>query len=61
MPCCVTEDNAHAVMFLLSFFVPSEKYHCTLAACQRAMVLFGWNEKARRVTQRAMVLLFAIT
>ena len=25
--------DAHAVMFLLSFFVPSEKYHCTLAAC----------------------------
>ena len=31
-------------MFLLSFFVPSEKYYW----------LFGWNEKARWVTQRAM-------
>ena len=27
------QRHAHAVMFLLSFFVPSEKYHCTLAAC----------------------------
>ena len=33
----------------------------TIARWQRAMVLFGWNEKARWVTQRAMVLLFAIT
>ena len=27
------QRHAHAVMFLLSFFVPSEKFHCTLAAC----------------------------
>jgi hypothetical protein len=52
------QRHAHAVMFLLSFFVPSEKYYCTL---QRAIVHFGWNEKARWVTQRALVLLFAIT
>ena len=33
----------------------------TIARWQRAMVLFGWNEKAWWVTQRAMALLFAIT
>ena len=66
MPCSNTagyQRLAHAVMFLLSCFVQTEKNFCTLGlpACQHAIVLFGWNEKARWMTQCAMVLLFAIT
>ena len=39
------QRHAHAVMFF----------------AQRAIVFFGWNENAQWVTQRAIVLLFAIT
>ena len=56
--CCVTKDTRTQWCFYSAFsFHPKS----TIARWQRAMVLFGWNEKARWVTQRAMVLLFAIT